>query len=187
ATTRISSSKYPMLHEVIPIIDVLNKKLEAAVANTALPLVVRRGVQRAIMVLDKYYSRTDESIMWKTAMLFHPKYRRNYFEHAGWEYNWINTAVFTAREIWTTHYRVATPSRATSSAPSQFDDAFSELDAPIVSSDRDPFDDFVSGSSTEEDPIHYWSLELEASRNPVKKALARMALDFLSAPATSTD
>ncbi|KAJ3738528.1 hypothetical protein EV360DRAFT_21004, partial [Lentinula raphanica] len=64
ATTRISSSKYPMLHEVIPIIDVLNKKLEEAVANNALPLVVRRGVQRAIMVLDKYYSRTDESIMW---------------------------------------------------------------------------------------------------------------------------
>ncbi|KAJ3816600.1 hypothetical protein F5880DRAFT_1457244, partial [Lentinula raphanica] len=67
-TTRISSSKYPMLHEVIPIIDVLNKRLEEAVANTALPLVVRRGVQRAIMVLDKYYSKTDESIMWKTAM-----------------------------------------------------------------------------------------------------------------------
>ncbi|KAJ3971457.1 hypothetical protein EV361DRAFT_219428 [Lentinula raphanica] len=110
--------------------------------NNALPLVVQRGVQRAIMVLDKYYSRTDESIMWKTAMLFHPKYRRNYFERAGWEDNWINTAVVTAREIWTTHYRVASPSRATLLAPSELDDAFSELDAPVVSSDRDPFDDF---------------------------------------------
>ncbi|KAJ3823931.1 hypothetical protein F5880DRAFT_1481273, partial [Lentinula raphanica] len=106
ATTRISSSKYPMLHKVIPIIDVLNKRLEEAVANTALPLVVHRGVQRAIMVLDKYYSKTDESIMWKTAMFFHPKYRRNYFERAGWEDTWINTAVITARELWTTHYRV---------------------------------------------------------------------------------
>ncbi|KAJ3842842.1 hypothetical protein F5878DRAFT_707228, partial [Lentinula raphanica] len=86
-------------------------------------------------------------------LFFYPKYHQNYFERAGWEDTWINTAVVTAQELWTTHYHVASSSCATSSAPSDIHNAFSELDTPVVSSDQDPFDDFVSGSPTEEDPI----------------------------------
>lgn len=68
ATNRISTSQYPMIHEVIPIMDLLNNRLEVFFNDTSLPGVVRQGIQRAIIVLDKYYALTDESIMWKTAM-----------------------------------------------------------------------------------------------------------------------
>ncbi len=48
--------------------DLLNDKLERVVNDESQPSVIRKAVQRAIMVLDKYYTLTDESIMWKTAM-----------------------------------------------------------------------------------------------------------------------
>lgn len=57
-----------MLHEVIPMMDILNKELETAFNNEKHPLVVRRGIQHALVVLDKYYSKVDYSLMWKTSM-----------------------------------------------------------------------------------------------------------------------
>lgn len=64
----MSSTKYPMLAQVIPCMDLLFRKLELKVADEELPLTVRRGIQRALMVLDKYYALVDDSIMWKTSM-----------------------------------------------------------------------------------------------------------------------
>ncbi len=87
-----------MLHEVIPIMDLLNDELKKIVNNASQPSVIRKAVQRAITVLDKYYTLTDDSIMWKTAMraslphynsskliyrlVLHPKYRRAWFVKA---------------------------------------------------------------------------------------------------------
>jgi hypothetical protein len=48
--------------------DIVNGTLEKQYNNSTLPSVIRRAIQKGIIVLDKYYSTTDESIMWKTAM-----------------------------------------------------------------------------------------------------------------------
>lgn len=68
ATCRISTSSYPMLHQVIPMMEILFTEFEAMVNDVDLPDILRRAVQKGLIVLDKYYSLTDESIMWKTVM-----------------------------------------------------------------------------------------------------------------------
>lgn len=55
---------------------------------------------------------------------------------------------------------------------------------------RDPFDEFITGSISNDDPIQYWThAALPNSQGTVtaKQTLAEMALDFISASATSTD
>lgn len=69
-------------------------------------------------------------------------------------------------------------------------DDFAELDAPVIETIRDPFDEFITGSITNDNPIQYWtSILLLGPKDVVtlKQTLVKMALDFLSAAATSTD
>lgn len=68
ATKRISASNVPLLHEVIPLINILTTQLEDCVASPALHSVVRVTAARGLHVLNKYYSRTDDSIMYRIAM-----------------------------------------------------------------------------------------------------------------------
>lgn len=53
---------------MIPIIDALTRMLETASDNKALFPAVRAAAARGIAVLDKYYAKTDESIMYRCAM-----------------------------------------------------------------------------------------------------------------------
>ncbi len=194
-----------MLHEVIPIMDILNRKMEAMTNDTTLPNIIRRAVQRGIMVLDKYYALTDESIIGKTAMcmylcffdftfvlihiiVLHPKYRKRWFACAEWEDEWIDTAVGAARKVWRKHYKPLV--KQTLAAPMDVDDNFAELDAPVNQGNHDPFEDFIAGAMSDEDPITHWTHLAAKPGSPITtliQALAQMALDFLSAPATSTD
>lgn len=68
ATKRVSKSSRPLIHEVIPIIDVLTETLEDAVADMSLKPSVRVGAARGLAVMNKYYSLTDRSIMFRCAM-----------------------------------------------------------------------------------------------------------------------
>ncbi len=67
---------------------------------------------------------------------------------------------------------------------------FAALDACIVQTDRDPLDDFINVPGSDIDPIEHWT-NLTAKPNAkhitLTQAAAPMALDFRSAPATSTD
>ena len=67
-TLRLSKKRVPLLYEVIPVIDILNEKLEDAAENTSLLPSVRAGAMKGLAVLNKYYSKTDESIMYQIAM-----------------------------------------------------------------------------------------------------------------------
>jgi hypothetical protein len=68
ATVKMSSASYPTLHQVIPLMDLLNKQFEKLLDDTTLPAVIHHAIARALAVLDKYYFKTDDSIMWKIAM-----------------------------------------------------------------------------------------------------------------------
>lgn len=48
--------------------DILTRELEKALKNRSNLPVVHAGVARGLAIMDKYYSKTDESIMWKTSM-----------------------------------------------------------------------------------------------------------------------
>ena len=68
ATLRISQSKRPLIHQVIPYIDLLTAHLEQAIADYTLMKPVRSSAARGLRMLNKYYSRTDDSIMYRIAM-----------------------------------------------------------------------------------------------------------------------
>jgi hypothetical protein len=126
----MSQSKVPLLHEVIPLIDTITRTLEKAVTNRELYPAVRASAAKGLSVLNKYYSKTDESIMYRCAMseflssiaclililcqVFHPRYKLTYFREAKWPSEWIDTAVSIVREQWEEHYKP----RASSAMPS---------------------------------------------------------------------
>lgn len=59
----------PLLHEVIPIIDVLTGKLASTIVNEdGLQRIVRIAAMRGLDVINKYYSKTDNSIMYRMAL-----------------------------------------------------------------------------------------------------------------------
>ncbi|KAF8908277.1 hypothetical protein CPB85DRAFT_1207640, partial [Mucidula mucida] len=64
AMVKILASSYPTLYEVIPYMDTLNRKLEKIYNNITQPAIITHGVARALAVLDKYYSKTDNWIIW---------------------------------------------------------------------------------------------------------------------------
>ena len=64
----MSKKRVPLLYKVIPIIDILNEKLEDASENSSLLPSVRAGAMKGLTVLNKYYSKTDESVMYRIAM-----------------------------------------------------------------------------------------------------------------------
>ena len=68
ATNEISKNKIPLIHQVIPIFDIITTALEDTIDNDTLPLVVRHAALRGFFMLNKYYSLTDESIVYRVAM-----------------------------------------------------------------------------------------------------------------------
>lgn len=58
----------PLLHQVIPVIDILTECLEDISSNSQYYSTIRAGAAKGLAVLNKYYSKTDESIMYRCAM-----------------------------------------------------------------------------------------------------------------------
>ncbi|KAK7680163.1 hypothetical protein QCA50_016672 [Cerrena zonata] len=75
ATVCVSKSKVPLLHEVIPLIDSCTGILEDAIADLTNHQAVHVAAARGLNVLNKYYSKTDDSIMYHIAMIMHPRYK----------------------------------------------------------------------------------------------------------------
>lgn len=67
-TQRMSTADVPLLHHVIPAIDYLRDHLERLVDNDTLHPAVRHAANNGIVILDKYYARTDDSEMFRVAM-----------------------------------------------------------------------------------------------------------------------
>lgn len=57
-----------MLHDIIPAIDKLTAFLDKIASDITLPLGVRAAALNGVKILNKYYAKTDESIMYRAAM-----------------------------------------------------------------------------------------------------------------------
>ena len=64
----MSKSSRALVHEVIPVIDILTQHLDKFSDNLVLHPSVRAAAARGRIVLNKYYSRTDESMVYRIAM-----------------------------------------------------------------------------------------------------------------------
>ncbi len=58
----------PLLHQVIPVIDMLTGALEDVIESKQTAAMVRVAAARGLEVLNKYYSKTDDSVMYRVAM-----------------------------------------------------------------------------------------------------------------------
>lgn len=139
-TKRVSQSDTPLLHEVIPYIDKLTTLLENTIADKSVLAVVRVAAARGLSVMNKYYSCTDESIMYRCAMrmlhlhswlqsftltiflvVLHPRYKSRYFRQQQWEEEWIRVAEALLRDLYDKHYKPkeVVPSTMPASAPAK--------------------------------------------------------------------
>ncbi|KAK7685245.1 hypothetical protein QCA50_011608 [Cerrena zonata] len=161
----VSQAGTPLLHHVIPLIDLCMTLLEDAIADSSNHQSVHVAAVCGLRVLNKYYSKTDDSVMYRIAMVLHPRYKLEYFCCQRWEASWIETAEEIAKKR--KHYHEDIDSFGLN-VDADVDALTAYLEALIV--------------EVHLDPIQYWSLQLSGG-NP----LVQMALDFLSAPAASTD
>ncbi|THU80428.1 hypothetical protein K435DRAFT_695700 [Dendrothele bispora CBS 962.96] len=104
ATARVSASSRPLLHTVIPLIDTLTDGLLQICKDWSKSSLTRAAAAKSIALLNKYYSKTDDSLMYRVAMVMHPLYRLKYFRDANWEQDWIKTAEDTTRKFFEEHY-----------------------------------------------------------------------------------
>lgn len=105
ASQHMCQSAVPLLHEVIPIMDLLVDKLEAFIDDKSLHAVIHAAAARSRVVVLKYYSKTDASRMYRIAMILHPRFKMSYFRSRGWEAEWITTAIDMVETEWKKHYQ----------------------------------------------------------------------------------
>ena len=136
--------------------------------------------------MNRYYSLTDSSNTYRIAMVLHPGMKLDYFRQAEWEAEWIEEAESLVREEYVSHYenkdRPAQEEETDTSADTGTDfNDFSNLSVQSAAR-RHEVDDYLHAPvEAVSEPLRWWT-----NNRFVYPYLHRMALDYLSIPATST-
>lgn len=64
----MSDSKYPLVADAIPLMDILERQLVAMLNDKNQPLIIRASAAKARAVLNKYYGKTDDTRMYRLCM-----------------------------------------------------------------------------------------------------------------------
>ncbi|THU90332.1 hypothetical protein K435DRAFT_623170, partial [Dendrothele bispora CBS 962.96] len=104
-TKEMEGNKHPQVHQVIPLMDEIYKILETHRDNIFLDSRLRFAAQKGITLLNKYYAKTDDSLIYRSAMLLHPSYKTSYFTQEEWPDDWITTAKEALKTFWETYYK----------------------------------------------------------------------------------
>ncbi|GJF00144.1 hypothetical protein PsYK624_164230 [Phanerochaete sordida] len=161
AMDRVSRSNIPLVHEVIPVIDIIMGKLFEAMINIELFAQICYGTALGYRLLNKYYSIIDNSILYRCAMILHPKYKLDYFRNQKWKVNWIAAAVKILHDECENYYKPKLDETAlTSASQSQniHDDPFACLDTYTIDGDSDVLDNWLKTPTypTCTDPLLHW-------------------------------
>ena len=68
ATNKMSMNRHALVHKVIPYMDILTEHLARFKDDTVLSAVVRSAAERGMEVINRYYSKTDQSVIYRIAM-----------------------------------------------------------------------------------------------------------------------
>ncbi|KAJ7190628.1 hypothetical protein GGX14DRAFT_304628, partial [Mycena pura] len=99
ATILFSADSKSTIANVITTMD----KIDDLITTTVVPATARRrqhivhvSIREALALakktMNKYYSATDESNVYRIAMVLHPSLKLEYFKLRRWEQPWIQTA-----------------------------------------------------------------------------------------------
>ncbi|KAF8591459.1 hypothetical protein K439DRAFT_1326658, partial [Ramaria rubella] len=106
-TKRMSTSTTPQIFKVIRMMDVLTATLDKYASNKMLFPAICSAAARGREIINKYYSLTDDSIVYRIAMVLHLRYKTIYFQCQKWPDSWVDTAVSLVREEWEKNYKQA--------------------------------------------------------------------------------
>ncbi|KDR69015.1 hypothetical protein GALMADRAFT_77909, partial [Galerina marginata CBS 339.88] len=106
--TEFLSKGSPNLAAVIPAMDHIDKDFTVKTqAGSATHSAIRHALTLAKKTLNRsrYYSLTDESEVYRIAMVLHPQHKLDYFHRAGWIPEWIETAETLVRDEFNQSYK----------------------------------------------------------------------------------
>ncbi|QRV88431.1 alpha-glucosidase C [Ceratobasidium sp. AG-Ba] len=201
-TETLSRAGVPLLADVILHFDSLEYEYTNLAVDDDQPAYMRLAAQRARAVLNKYYDITDQSNLYRAAVLLHPSMRRQYVVLAEWPTSWIEKSIEIVMRIYWEHYKPpsSAPAPTRTAGTSQF--GYSSYMSCMYSNLADqsqsvtcPVQEFINAPPT----IDYSEKNEPIFRNPIQwwydqrlggnewDGLTQMALDVLSTPATSVD
>ncbi|KIJ29107.1 hypothetical protein M422DRAFT_188910 [Sphaerobolus stellatus SS14] len=183
----MSKKDVALIHQVIPVHDLIRTHLEKIVDDTKLLKAIRVAASNGFEVDDKYYALTDDSNIYRVTMAMHPSYKLAYFKQQQWPEDWVEQVLSIVRKVWKEKYlpQVKPLSMKPVSGTADAIDEW-EFGLHAEQSSADALELYLStGTIPCTDPIAYWHAQCKSGVIP--EALAKMALDYLSVPASSTD
>ncbi|GBE82417.1 putative AC9 transposase [Sparassis crispa] len=94
---------------VISAIDIINENLTDKSLEEHYKPCIHAAVGLAKKTLNRYYNKTDQSNVYRIAMVLHPSHKLEYFKQAGWEPKWVTTAEEVVREEYERTYAQCKP------------------------------------------------------------------------------
>ena len=134
--------------------------------------------------MDRYYSLTDSSHVYHIAMVLHPGMKLEYFRNQKWEAEWIEQAETLVREVYAAKYEKITEDTAPKDSTTKNNDGFASFGNLSVTTcpHASEIQEYLSHCVENiKDALKWW-----VDNKYVYPNLYRMALDYLSIPATST-
>ncbi|KAJ3967637.1 hypothetical protein EV361DRAFT_480009 [Lentinula raphanica] len=113
ATTFFSTDS-PSVAAVIPAMDAIDEAFASGIVQCeTLSAPVCHALSIGKRTLNKYYQLTDDSYVYRMAIVLHPSRKVDYLRKAGWQEAWIDKAVAVTRENWE---RTFSPAQHTTSS-----------------------------------------------------------------------
>jgi hypothetical protein len=164
---------------VIPAMDRITNHLNHQTGKAYHPSLAA-AMRLARKKLDRYYSLTDSSTIYRIAMVLHPGMKLEYFRNQKWEEDWIEEAENLVREEYVVTYEKAAkdPHAETTKAPNTNEfTSFGDLSVTTAPRPNEIQEYLSHPVNNVKDPLKWW-----VDNKNLYPNLHRMALDYLSVP-----
>lgn len=152
-----------------------------------------KAIEMGWFVLDKYYTKTEDTPVYAASLLLDPSKRMAYLQK-NWNKKWHDAAISGATELWATEYQsLVVPTQPESSIPppredNELESLFqrAEVEKKTVQASKDDIKAFMDGDpiSIEGTPLQWWARFEQRNQYP---RLSQMAIDIFSIPAESAE
>jgi hypothetical protein len=191
--TQYGQGDHSSVAATLDLMDVLLMHYEKAKLQHKDDTRMLKAIEMGWFVLDKYYTKTEDTPVYAASVLLHPSKRMAYLQK-NWDKRWHDAAISGATSLWTTGYQ----SLAVSSQPEPFiplpkkANALANLfqltavEMSTVEANQDDIKAFMDGKPIpfEGTPLQWWSRLEQRSQYP---RLSQMAIDIFSIPAESAE
>ncbi|KAF5362814.1 hypothetical protein D9757_014266 [Collybiopsis confluens] len=182
----------PTVAQVILAMDAIDEALATGMVDSE---EVSDPIKHALAIgkqtINKYYALSDDSNIYRMAMVLHPQHKLHYFEQAHWDQAWIDESIDITRAAYAPFkppddhatFMAQSPPSPSSSPPTNSFISLMSKQSQLASfaSDRDELDRYLMDSCVPtENPLHWWLMNHKVYPN-----LAKLAVSVHTIPATS--